>query len=119
MGVLTYKGATAREAGAATGEQLLAGNNIETDDPEVIAGADLFGTVGCLNCHTYGNQGAPGPGPNLSAIGEAGRGEEYWVEWIRDPQSLKPGTTMPGFPNLTDEQLHQLAAFLEASKPGG
>ncbi len=119
MGVLTYKGATAREAGTATGEALLAGNGIETDDPEVIAGADLFGTVGCLNCHTYGDQGAPGPGPNLSNIGSLGRGEEYWVEWIRDPQAVKPGTTMPGFPNLTDVQLHQLAAFLEASKTGG
>jgi ubiquinol-cytochrome c reductase cytochrome b subunit/menaquinol-cytochrome c reductase cytochrome b/c subunit len=119
MGVLTYKGATAREAGQATGEELLAGNGIETDDPEVIAGADIVGVAGCLNCHTYGDQGAPGPGPNISNVGSLGRGEEYWVEWVRDPQSIKPGVAMPGFPNLTDEQLHQVAAFLEASKTGG
>ncbi len=31
--------------------------------PEVIAGANIFGVAGCLNCHTYGNQGAAGPGP--------------------------------------------------------
>ena len=33
MGVLTYKGATAREASSATGEQLLAGNNIADRRP--------------------------------------------------------------------------------------
>jgi len=119
MGILTYKGATAREAASASGEALLAGNGIETDDEEVIAGANIFGVAGCLNCHTYGNQGAGGPGPNLSDVGSLGRSDEYWVEWVRDPQSIKPGTAMPGFPSLTDEQLQQVAAFLNASKTGG
>jgi menaquinol-cytochrome c reductase cytochrome b/c subunit len=119
MGVLTYKGATASEASQASGEALLAGNGIQTDDQDVIAGADIVGVAGCLTCHTYGNQGAPGPGPNISDVGSLGRGEDYWVRWVRDPQSIKPGTKMPPFDSLTDEQLQQVAAFLEASKTGG
>jgi menaquinol-cytochrome c reductase cytochrome b/c subunit len=119
MGILTYKGATAKEPGATSAEALLAGNNIETSDAAVIAGADLVAKVGCLNCHTYGSQGAAGPGPNISAVGDQGRGEEYWVRWVRNPQDVKPGSPMPGFPTLTDEQLQQIAAFLEASKSGG
>jgi len=119
MGILTYKGATAEEPSATSGEALLVGNDMPTDDEQVVAGADLFAKVGCLNCHAYGSQGADGPGPDVSEVGDQGKGEEYWVQWIRNPQSLKPGTSMPAFPNLTDEQLQNLAVFLEASKSGG
>jgi quinol---cytochrome c reductase cytochrome c subunit, bacillus type len=119
MGILTYKGATAEEPSASSGAALLAGNNIKSKDPQVLAGADLFGAVGCLNCHTYGSQGAAGPGPDISHRGDLGRGVDYWKRWIKNPQAIKPGTAMPGFPNLTDEQLTQLGTFLEASKSGG
>ncbi|MBD0291047.1 MAG: c-type cytochrome [Thermoleophilia bacterium] len=119
MGILTYKGATAEEPSATSGEALLTDNNIPTDNDQVVQGASLFGGVGCLNCHTYASQGAQGPGPELSKIGELNRGEDYWVRWVRNPQDVKPGSPMPGFPNLTDEQLQAIAAFLEASKPGG
>src|SRR6186713_2816999 len=54
MGILTYKGATAEEPSATSGEALLEGNGITTDDAQVIQGANLFAAVGCLNCHTYG-----------------------------------------------------------------
>src|SRR4051794_39283677 len=72
MGVLTYKGGTVEEANATSGQALLAGNGIDTKDPEVVKGADLFATVGCLTCHTYGSQGAPGPGPNISHVADLG-----------------------------------------------
>src|SRR5262245_26223995 len=97
MGVLTYKGATAEEASATTGTALLEGNGITTDDPQVTQGADLFATVGCLTCHTYGTQGAPGPGPNISHVADLGRSVEYWKRWIHNPQEVKPGTAMPAF----------------------
>jgi menaquinol-cytochrome c reductase cytochrome b/c subunit len=118
MGILTYKGATAEEPSAVGGEALLAANNIETDDEKVVMGAELFGGVGCLNCHTYAGQGAAGPGPELTTVGEQGQGVDYWKDWIRDPAALG-GEGMPGFPTLTDEQLEALGMFLEASKGGG
>ncbi len=118
MGVLTYKGATAEEASSTTGTALLEGNNVSTDDPQVVQGADLFATVGCLNCHTYGNQGAAGPGPNISHASDLGRSVEYWKRWIHNPQEVKPGTAMPAFPALTEEELTALGTFLNA-KPSG
>jgi mono/diheme cytochrome c family protein len=84
----------------------------------VVEGADLMGGVGCLNCHTYASQGAAGPGPELTNVGEGGEDVAYWKDWIRDPSALG-GEGMPGFPTLTDEQLEALGTFLEASKGGG
>jgi menaquinol-cytochrome c reductase cytochrome b/c subunit len=120
MGILTYKGATAEEPSATSGEALCAENDLACEeDEQLLSGANLFGQVGCLNCHTYGTQGAAGPGPNLTEIGTAGRGEEYWVRWVRNPQDVRPGAAMPAFPNLTDQQLQDIAHFLEGSKGGG
>jgi menaquinol-cytochrome c reductase cytochrome b/c subunit len=120
MGILTYKGATAEEPTAGTGRQLLAEWKEKNKLPEKAEeGGLIFAEVGCLNCHTYVGEGAAGPGPELTEIGTLGRGEDYWVRWVRNPQDLKPGTAMPGFPNLTDDQLRAIAVFLEASKGEG
>jgi menaquinol-cytochrome c reductase cytochrome b/c subunit len=121
MGVLTYKGATAEEPSEVSGGVLCTENNLPCDQNEQVAlGADTFADVGCLNCHVYAGEGASNIGaPELTDIGTVGRGEEYWVRWIRNPQAIKPGTQMPAFPNLTDEELQALAAFLEASKGEG
>ena len=119
MGILTYKGATAEEPSATSPEALVDGV-VPDPSEEVLTGAELFAQVGCLNCHVYNRQGSPNLGaPELTDIGTAGRGEDYWVQWVRNPEELKPGTAMPGFPNLTDEQLRAIAVFLEASKGGG
>jgi menaquinol-cytochrome c reductase cytochrome b/c subunit len=120
MGILTYKGATAEEPSAASGTAILEANGLPTDNEQLVRGADLFAGVGCLNCHVYAGEGATNLGaPELTDIGTAGRGEDYWVRWVRNPQDIKPGTAMPSFENLTDEQLRDIAVFLEASKGGG
>src|SRR5437667_6557955 len=71
MGVLTYKGATAKEA---LGAELLADvpNWVKSAKlpPRAVPGAKLFATSGCLNCHTYlGVGGSLLGAPNLSAEG--------------------------------------------------
>ncbi len=120
MGILTYKGATAEEPSALSPEALIESNNLPADDPEVVRGAELFAGVGCLNCHVYAGNGAQALGaPELTEIGQLGRGVDHWARWIRNPQAVRPGARMPAFPNLTDEQLRALGAFLEASKGGG
>src|SRR4029077_16239223 len=56
MGVLTYKGAVAKEA---LGTELIAkvpswaAQQGFTNDPVAVEGAKLFAVAGCLNCHTY------------------------------------------------------------------
>ena len=118
MGVLTYKGAVAKEAGAA-GEAVVADwvdrNNLPE---EAVAGAELFSVSGCLNCHVYLGTGGQ-VGPELTAEGTRNRGIQYQVDHLKDPASLVPGSTMPSFASLGEENLRSLAIFLEASKGPG
>src|SRR4029077_21113448 len=70
MGVLTWKGATAKEAlaseviadvpGWVTAEKL---------PPQAVPGAKLFATAGCTACHTYLGAGSSNLGaPDLTSI---------------------------------------------------
>jgi len=122
MGILTYKGATAKES--------LASENIQNvpkwaqaqgfaDDKQAVAGAGLFAESGCMNCHTYLGDGSSNLGaPDLSEEGTKGRGKEWQIEHIKNPQSKTPGSQMPPFTTFTDDQYDALATFLEASKGG-
>ena len=116
MGVLTYKGATAEEPSEIDVEAIAQENELPE---EAVPGLRLFAEVGCMNCHTYLSEGAQGPGPELTDVGKKKKGVDYWVRWIRNPDELKPGSAMPGFPTLTDDQLRELGVFLEASKGAG
>src|SRR5437870_1949284 len=56
MGVLTYKGATAKEALASENVALVPSWAVKegfADNPTAVAGAKLFAQAGCMNCHTY------------------------------------------------------------------
>ena len=118
MGVLTYKGATAKES--LGGENLalvpewVQQQNLSADGE---AGAKIFAQAGCMGCHTYLGAGSPNLGaPDLSAEGAKGRGAEFQIDHLKCPSCVNPGSPMPPFTNFTDEQYQQLAAFLEESK---
>jgi mono/diheme cytochrome c family protein len=120
MGVLTWKGATVKEGGASGDVQAVVAkwqqaNNLPDD---ALAGAALFFQSGCLNCHFYVDQGG-NIGPNLTAEGSKGRGVDFQIKHLKDPRSVSPGSIMPSFAALGDENLNALATFLEASKGGG
>ncbi|WP_108664948.1 cytochrome c oxidase subunit II [Euzebya rosea] len=109
----------------------------EPEDELVAQGAEIAGSV-CIGCHTFtGLEGNADSrfGPNLThfAAREAFAGYifdspfgdevedpelamERMEQWIRDPQSLKPGAQMPGFGSggdaLTDEQIDAVIAYL-------
>ena len=122
MGVLTYKGAVAKEPIASEVEaaipswaqkQGFAGNQ------EALAGAKLFAESGCTNCHTYLGSGVSNLGaPDLSSIGQSidqARAKAY----VSNPRRFG-NTVMPVYgETLSDQQLDQIAAFLAASKGGG
>src|SRR6266540_1844063 len=90
MGVLTYKGAVAKES---LGTELVglvptwADKEGFAGNAEAVAGAKLFAQSGCQNCHTY--QGVGGG---------------------------FPGSPMPPFDAFSDKDLRAIATFLEASK---
>jgi cytochrome c553 len=118
MGVLTYKGATAREALASevigavpdwVKKQNLAAN--------AVPGARLFAESGCLTCHTYLGTGSSNLGaPDLSEEGAKGRGLRFQVDHLRCPSCVTPGSPMPPFASLGDDNIRKIAIFLEASK---
>jgi 4-hydroxy-3-polyprenylbenzoate decarboxylase len=113
MGVLTYKGATAQEAIASEvkaaiptweKKQGFGGNK------EAIAGATLFAESGCTNCHTYLGTGSSNLGaPDLSAEGAKGKGVQFQIDHLKCPSCVNPGSPMPPFAALGEDNLHKLA----------
>ena len=70
-----------------------------------------------MNCHTYLGAGSSNLGaPDLSEEGAKGRGIEWQVAHLKNPASKTPGSPMPSFAQLGDENLTKIATFLEASK---
>src|SRR6476659_2975398 len=119
MGVLTYKGATAKEALASEVVQVVptwAQRQGFADNKEAVAGATVFASSGCTACHTYLGTGSSNLGaPDLSAIGKGGQGPEFFATYVADP-SKAGNNVMPKFAALGDVKLHQLGVFLSESK---
>ncbi len=120
MGVLTWKGATAKESLASENVVLVpewADKQGFADNPVAVEGATLFAEVGCMNCHTYLGAGSSNLGaPDLSAEGAKGRGVKWQVDHLKCPSCVTPGSPMPPQAGLGDENLAKIATFLEASK---
>jgi menaquinol-cytochrome c reductase cytochrome b/c subunit len=119
MGVLTYKGATAKEALAsevvAAVPKWAAQEGFQNND-NALAGARTFASSGCTACHTYLGTGSSNLGaPDLSAIGKGGRGVEGFANYVKDPSQFG-NNVMPKFGSLGNEKLKQLGEFLNASK---
>jgi len=119
MGVLTYKGATAKEALASEVVQAVptwADREGFKDNQTAVAGAKVFASSGCTACHTYLGTGSSNLGaPDLSAIGKGGLGVQGFANYVKDP-SKAGNNVMPKFAALGDQKLHQLGEFLNASK---
>jgi nitric oxide reductase subunit C len=84
-----------------------------TGGVDPMAGApDYFKTV-CTGCHAVGGQGG-NVGPALDAVATKYE-RDYLLRWISDPQTVKPGTTMPAL-GLDPETLEQIVTYLETLK---
>jgi menaquinol-cytochrome c reductase cytochrome b/c subunit len=122
MGVLTYKGATAKES---LGSELIAKvpswakKQGFSGNQAALGGARLFAVSGCLNCHTYlGTGGGFAGAPNLSAEGAKHRGITFQINHLKCPACVNAGSPMPSFAGLGTANLRKLASFLEASTGG-
>jgi menaquinol-cytochrome c reductase cytochrome b/c subunit len=123
MGVLTWKGATAKEA---LGSELIASGTVDewaqeqgfADNPAAVAGATLFAQSGCLNCHTYMGEGNANLGaPDLTDVGASDRGVEFFKSYVSNPAQYG-NNVMISYAYLGDENLTNLATFLNASRGG-
>jgi hypothetical protein len=119
MGVLTYKGATAKEPLPTENlkdvpvwaqQQGFAGNTVAVD------GAKIFAQVGCMNCHTYLGAGTSNLGaPDLSTIGKtSNRGVAGFADYVSDPSKFG-NNVMPQFRDLGADNLRKLGMFLQSS----
>lgn len=88
-----------------------------TVSEEVAQGEQLF-KDNCMSCHATAPDGKS-MGPNLNNfaermyVGGYRENTEEWVyQWLRDPQKIKPGTTMPAFGHLSVEELEALTQYL-------
>ena len=118
MAVLTWKGATAKEFLASEAPTLAKEFQEANNLPDAaLPGAELFAASGCLSCHTYAGKGSSNLGaPDLTEEGTKGRGIQWQIDHLINPSSKSPGSPMPSFAAMGDENLRQLAIFLEASK---
>jgi ubiquinol-cytochrome c reductase cytochrome b subunit len=84
------------------------------ETPTLARGWALYQSQNCSACHALGGKGGS-VGP---ALDHAGKRRNYDVMWsiahLKDPASLVPGSTMPPYKHLSDEDLRALTAFLFA-----
>jgi mono/diheme cytochrome c family protein len=121
MAVLTWKGATAKEALASEVKQDIPRWVSQEHLPSnALPGANLFATAGCTACHTYAGSGGSNLGaPDLTDIGSRNLGIQFQINHLKCPSCVNPGSPMPPFASLGVPRLRQLAIFLEASKGTG
>jgi cytochrome c oxidase subunit 2 len=93
-------------------------------DPAVAAGRRVFETEACMNCHSIRGTATTGRfGPDLThlmsrstiASGAELNTKDNLRQWIRDPDSIKPGSLMPAM-KLSDEELEQVTDYLVTLK---
>lgn len=86
------------------------------------AGRELFMREGCGDCHRIdGTQARGTAGPDLSHVGSRltigasllENDIETLSRFIAHSGLLKPGSTMPGYPNVTPGELDQIATWLK------
>jgi len=74
-------------------------------------GKTLYRQEGCFMCHQLDGEGGK-VGPDLTVEDTRGRTREWLIGHFKDPPAYTPGSVMPPFKNLTDEQLAALSEFL-------
>lgn len=102
--------------------------DMQNVDPEEVPtdavaqeGQELFQS-NCMSCHAIGDASSAGPnltnfGNRVHFVGYLEPTKENLVEWIMDPESLKPGNKMTGMYEVTEEEAEKIAEYLMQLKP--
>ena len=85
-------------------------------------GQELFQN-NCMSCHAVGSAPAA-MGPNLTNFGDRTHivgylepTKENLVNWINDPESIKPGNRMTGTYQVSEDEADKIAEYLMQLKP--
>lgn len=72
-------------------------------------GREVYAVQKCALCHSIGGVG--GKKMVLDKVGSKLKAEEM-KKWIRTPKTMKADSTMKSYPNLPEQDLGDLVAFL-------
>ena len=75
---------------------------------------ELFDAGGCRGCHRLGGRGGS-RGSALDKVGNRLNTDRLRL-WLLWPQSLAPGTSMPVYDHLSEEQIKLLVGYLSSLK---
>jgi cytochrome c2 len=81
---------------------------------EVLRGQELTKSLGCRGCHKMGGSGG-NVGPDLDGIGKRLKAEQL-RQWLLDPKSINPRSTMPSFQKLSEADLKALIDYMLSLK---
>jgi cytochrome c oxidase subunit 2 len=86
-----------------------------------LPGQQVFLQNTCVSCHAIRGLAPAQVAPDLTHFGSRTtiaavlpNTPDNLRRWIRNPQQIKPGALMPGFLNLTDQDLNDLVTYLES-----
>ncbi|MUK89563.1 cytochrome c oxidase subunit II [Ornithinibacillus sp. L9] len=96
----------------------------EPQDTVALEGQALFEENNCMACHAIGSSPVA-TGPNLTNFGDRSRlagikelTKDNLVDWLQDPETIKPGNKMTGkYPALSDEDADAIAEYLLQLQP--
>ncbi len=78
-------------------------------------GMAVYQKYDCSACHMIGGIGGTS-GPDLTHVGSRRPDPEWHKRHLRDPQSVVPGSAMPPFPQMSEEELQALVDYLISLK---
>ncbi|WP_433957695.1 cytochrome c oxidase subunit II [Cytobacillus horneckiae] len=86
-------------------------------------GQEIF-NESCIGCHAVTPTGAGAMGPNLTSFGDRthivgylDHNEKNLKNWLKDPESIKPGNKMTGkYGDLSDDEIDALTDYLMGLK---
>ena len=94
-------------------------NNASTQnvpDAKLVAlGKDVYAEARCRNCHRIDGQGRTS-GPDLTHVGKRLPDIEWHIKHLKNPQSVRPDSTMPSYEKLSEEKLRALSAYMASLK---
>jgi ubiquinol-cytochrome c reductase cytochrome b subunit len=111
IALLTYQGATAPPPPKEGGPVPLEAKALP---PELAKGVGVYEAQGCSACHVLKGSGTAA-GPDLTQVG-AKRDAAWLRRFIKDPSAVKPGSAMPPYPDLREEELEALVKYLASLK---
>lgn len=105
--------------------------DMQNFDPEAqpesdlaVQGRELFEENNCIGCHAIGSSPVA-IGPNLTNFGDRSKlagteemSKENIVQWLLDPEAMKPGNKMTNaYPKLSEEDASLIAEYLLQLSP--